>query len=40
MGFGGHFVHFCNGISPIGMYKYVRGEIVKMGGEYDGACKL
>jgi hypothetical protein len=23
--FGGHFVHFCNGLSPIFMYKYVKG---------------
>jgi hypothetical protein len=30
MGFGGHFVHFCNGIIPIGMYKYVRKEIERM----------
>jgi hypothetical protein len=37
MGFGGHFVHFCNRLSPIGMYKYVRKEIVW--GQCDDACK-
>jgi len=29
MSFGGHFVHFFNGLSPIGIYKYVRKEIVR-----------
>jgi hypothetical protein len=33
-----HFCHFCNGLIAIGMYKYVREEIVM--GEDDGACKL
>jgi hypothetical protein len=31
-GVWGHFVHFCNGPSPIDMYKYVRKEIGKKRG--------
>jgi hypothetical protein len=31
LGFGGHFVHFCNGLSPIFMYKYVKGFWGKRG---------
>jgi hypothetical protein len=31
----GHFVHFCNGLSPISMHKYVRKEIERHGCENE-----
>jgi hypothetical protein len=37
-GFGGHFVHFCNGISPIVMYKYVKGFFGKRGYDIERWC--